>query len=89
MIKVKSGEKMIYNSWHFTAMFIFIIGSVISPTTVLLSLRVAGTWFLIPDFVTMIVQLIVFTSLSVFLIAAVILFIIGCKKSDSHYRCVH
>jgi len=86
MIKIKKDDRLTYNSWHFSAVLIFIIGSVISPITTLLSLNIVGTQFLLPDFVTMVVHFVVFTSVFIFLITAIILFIVGCKKSNPNCR---
>ena len=70
-------KKLTYNSWYLSAALIFIIGSVVSPITTLLSVNFVGMEFLISDFVSSLISLVVIISMLSCLMVAGILFGVG------------
>ena len=70
------------NSWYLAAALIFIIGSVFSPMTTLLSVNFASVEFLLSDYVTTLIGLVVFISMFSSLMVAGTLFGVGYTKRN-------
>ena len=76
-------KRLLYSSWYLSAALIFIIGSVVSPITTLLSVHFVSVEFSLSDFVFTHISLVVFASMFLCLMVAGILVILGYTKRTS------
>jgi len=74
-------KRLTYNSWYFAAALVVIIGSVLSPITILL-VNFVGAGLSFPDFVSTIIGLVAFISVFASLMLAGTFFMIGYTKRD-------
>jgi len=79
-----ASKKLMYNSWYFSAALIAMIGSVVSPITLLVLANFIGVGLSLPDFISTLISLMAFISIVASLMVAGILFIFGYTKRNFH-----
>lgn len=74
-------RKLEHHSWSLSAAFVFIIGAVTGPTSMLLLVNFLNIGFSLPGFVTTILSSVAFLSMFISLIVAGILFLVGQQRA--------